>query len=60
MNINVGRKEEEHFAIEDVLVSYSSIEISHVNDNRAPATVIIKKVALWAVIVLAIVSLFFF
>ena len=60
MNINAGRKEEEHFAIEDVLVSYSSIEISHVNDNRAPATVIIKKVALWAVIVLAIASLFFF
>ena len=59
MNINAGRKEEEHFAIEDVLVSYSSIEISHVNDNRAPATVIIKKVAIWAAIVLAIATLFF-
>ena len=60
MNINAGRKEEEHFAIEDVLVSYSSIEISHVNDNRAPATVIIKKVAIWVAIALAIAALFFF
>ncbi len=57
MNVDVNRDEEEPFCIEDV-VSYSNIEISHVNDNHAPLKVIVAKVGVWALILALIVALF--
>lgn len=58
MNVDINRTEEEHFCIEDI-VSYSNIEISHVNDNRAPMKVIATKVAIWITIIALLSSLFF-
>ena len=59
MNINVDRTEEEHFTIEDI-VSYSNIEISHINDNRAPMMVVAKRVVVWAIVLSLLAGLFFF
>ena len=59
MNINADRAEEEHFTIEDI-VSYSNIEVSHINDNKVPMNVMAKKVVVWAVVISLTVGLFFF
>lgn len=58
MNIDTNRNEEETFCIEDV-VSYSNIEISHVNDNRTPIKTLIAKNAIWLIILALITALIF-
>jgi hypothetical protein len=52
MNTNVDRVEREYFSIEDV-VSYSNIEITHVNDNKAP----MRVVAIKAIVCFVIISM---
>lgn len=58
MNISVSKSEEEYFSIEDI-VSYSNIEITHVNDNRAPMAVVAKKTIVWLLILSMIAGIFF-
>ena len=58
MNISVSESEEEYFSIEDI-VSYSNIEITHVNDNRAPMAVVAKKTIVWLLILSMIAGIFF-
>ena len=59
MNIGVSESEEEYFSIEDIIVSYSNIEITHVNDNKAPVEVIAKKAIIWLLLASMIVGIFF-
>ena len=42
MNIDVSESED-YFSLEDIIVSYSNIEITHVNNNKAPVEVIAIK-----------------
>ena len=58
MNISVSESEEEYFSVEDI-VSYSNIEITHVNDNRAPMAVVAKKTIVWLLILSMIAGIFF-
>ena len=51
--------EEERFSIEDVIVPYSNIEITHVNDNKPPFKVMVKKAVVWLLIIGMVVGLFF-
>lgn len=59
MNINVKGIEEEIFSLEDYIVHYSSIELTHANDNEAPIKVVITKFCIGALILAGIVGLFF-
>lgn len=59
MNIGVSKIEEEYFSIEDVIVPYSNIEITHVNDNKAPIEVIAKKAIIWLLFACMIAGIFF-
>jgi hypothetical protein len=56
--MNTNEKEDSDFSIEDV-VSYSNIEITHVNDNKAPMKVIANKAIVLIVIALLIAAVFF-
>ncbi|MBR1735219.1 MAG: hypothetical protein IJ730_07265 [Alphaproteobacteria bacterium] len=59
MNISVDEiEQEEYFTIEDVIVSYSNIEITHVNDNKAPMKVIAKRIAVWLIIISMLAGIF--
>ncbi|MBQ7674430.1 MAG: hypothetical protein IJT36_07990 [Alphaproteobacteria bacterium] len=58
MNISVSESEEEYFSVEDI-VSYSNIEITHVNDNRAPMAVVAKKTIVWLLVLSMIAGIFF-
>ncbi len=57
-NISFEKDEEQHFSIEDI-VSYSNIEITHVNDNKTPIKVVLFKSVIWLVIISLIAGLFF-
>jgi hypothetical protein len=57
MNTSVDKVEKEHFSVEDI-VSYSNIEITHVNDNKAPVRIIATKVAIWIVIASLVAAMF--
>jgi hypothetical protein len=56
MNINTSEMEKRNFSIEDV-VSYSNIEITHVNDNSPPMKVIVVRAVVWIVIVASVAAL---
>lgn len=56
-NTEISEVNEERFLIEDI-VSYSNIEITHVNDNRAPLKVMTAKLIVWLLIAAMIASLF--
>ncbi|MDR0678553.1 MAG: hypothetical protein LBF44_03395 [Holosporaceae bacterium] len=58
MNVNIIEAEQGYFSIEDVIVPYSNIEITHANDNAKPMGVIMTKVIVWVIIIAMIVSLF--
>lgn len=60
MYINEREIEEERFSVEDVIVPYSNIEITHVNDNKPPFKVLVKKAVVWVLIIGMVASLFFF
>lgn len=60
MNISVRGIEEEIFSLEDHIVEYSSIELTHANDNKAPLKVIFSKIIVYAFITAAVIGLFFF
>ena len=60
MYINKKEIEEERYSIEDVIVPYSNIEITHVNDNKPPFKVVVKKAVVWLLIIGMIAGLFFF
>lgn len=47
MNVRANKAEEEIFTIEDVVVPYSNIEITHANDNKAPIKVQLVKILMW-------------
>lgn len=51
--MNMNKVNQESFSVEDIIVSYSNIEITHVNDNKVPVKVTFKKV----VVVLVILAL---
>lgn len=53
MNMKMNETKQEHFSVEDVVVSYSNIEITHANDNKAPVKVTLTKI----VVVLVIIAL---
>ncbi len=59
MNIGISKSEEEYFSVEDVIVSYSNIEITHVNDNKAPVEIMAKKAIIWLLLASMIVGIFF-
>lgn len=61
MYINSSDKvEEERFVIEDIIVPYSNIEITHANDNKPPFKFILKRTIVWLLIAAMIVGLFLF
>lgn len=47
MNNSVREVEKESFLIEDIIVNYSNIQITHANDNRTPASKLIRKIVFW-------------
>lgn len=47
-------------SIEDVIVPYSNIEITHANDNKPPFKVLVKKALVWVLILSFIAGLLFF
>lgn len=51
---------EERYSIEDVVVPYSNISITHANDNKPPFKTILKRAMLWFLIALMVLGLFFF
>ena len=53
MNMKMNETKQEHFSVEDVVVPYSNIEITHANDNKAPVKVTLTKI----VVVLVIIAL---
>ncbi len=57
-NIRLNDDEEQYFSIEDIM-SYSNIEITHVNDNKTPIRIIAFKVVVWLLIIALIAGLFF-
>lgn len=56
----INRRDIPEGSIEDVIVPYSNIEITHANDNKAPLKVIVKKAVVWVLIVSVAVGLLFF
>lgn len=60
MYVNEREIEEERYSIEDTIVPYSNIKITHVNDNKPPFKVVIKKAVVWLLIIGMIAGLFFF
>jgi hypothetical protein len=57
MNRNVDKVHEEPFCLENMM-SYSNIEITHVNDNRAPLKTLVARAAVGLAIVAMLVWLF--
>lgn len=51
---------EERYSIEDVVVPYSNINITHANDNKPPFKIMLKRAMLWFLIALIVLGLFFF
>lgn len=60
MYINEREIEEERYSIEDAIVPYSNIKITHVNDNKPPFKVVIKKAVVWLLIIGMVAGLVFF
>ena len=60
MYINEKEIEEERYSIEDVIVPYSNLKITHVNDNKPPLKLIFKRTVLWVLLISMFVGLFFF
>lgn len=53
--MNMSKVKQESFSVEDIIVSYSNIEITHVNDNKVPVKVTLRKVVV-VLVVLALVA----
>jgi len=60
MYISEEEVEEERYNIEDVIVPYSNLKITHVNDNKPPLKLIFKRTVLWVLLVSMFVGLLFF
>ena len=60
MYISEKEVKEERYSIEDVIVSYSNLKITHVNDNKPPLKLIFKRAVLWVLLISMVVGLFFF
>lgn len=58
MYVDKREIEEERYNIEDVIVPYSNIEITHANDNKPPFKIVIKKAVVWLLIIGMVASLF--
>ena len=58
MYMIVKEIEEEVHTIEDVIVPYSNINITHANDNKPPFKLILKRTILWIFVVSMIAGLF--
>ena len=56
---NTVRVEEKEFSLEDV-VTYSNIEITHANDNKAPCRKIIGKIIFWGCVLALCAILVFY
>jgi hypothetical protein len=57
MNRKIGNVQEEHFCLENIM-SYSNIEITHANDNRAPLKTLVARAAVSLAIIAMIAWLF--
>jgi len=60
MYVDKREIEEERYNIEDVIVPYSNIKITHVNDNKPPFKIVVKKAVVWLLIIGMVAGLFFF
>ena len=60
MYINEEEVEEERYSVEDVIVPYSNVKITHVNDNKPPLMLVFKRTVLWVLIASMLAGLFFF
>lgn len=60
MYVNRRETEEERYTVEDVIVPYSNVKITHVNDNKPPFKVVLKKAMVWLLVVGMFVGLFLF
>lgn len=59
MNIDAcDLSEKSNFFTGDFAVSYSNIEITHVNDNKLPKAVLLKKIVVLFVLLCLVVGLF--
>lgn len=61
MNIDTNgyENEENIFSVEDVIVPYFNIEINHVNDNKSPTIVTLKKAIVWLLLATLLAGLFY-
>lgn len=57
MSINVSEVQEEYFSIEDVIVQYANIKITHANDNKAPIKTTLRKMSVWLVIIVLSIAI---
>ncbi len=60
MYISEKEVEEERYGIEDIIVPYSNVKITHANDNKPPLRLVFKRVVLWVLLLSMLVGLFFF
>lgn len=60
MNMNTRNSDESacFFSIEDVM-SYSNIQLIHVNDNKVPSSVMVKRAIVFMIIAALLAGLFF-
>lgn len=56
--MNVYVRQDDYILPEDI-VSYSNIELTHVNDNKLPRKKMMAKIVAWTIIIVLSLSLFF-
>lgn len=60
MNVDTNNQNKERiFCLEEIVVPYFNIEITHVNDNKAPKIVTIKKAVVWLLLVAILAGIFY-
>lgn len=60
MYVNEKEIEEERYSIEDVVVPYSNVKITHANDNKPPLKLVFKRAVLWILLASMVTGLFIF
>ena len=58
MYMNTRDLENESFSIGDIIVPCSSIEITHINDNKAPLKEKFKRSVVWLLIIAMLAGIF--
>lgn len=60
MNIGANnQREADIFCVEEIVVPYFNIEITHANDNKAPMVVTVKKAIIWLLLISILAGIFY-